>query len=80
MFTLAFFTRLSRSMARHSRRLTIARDPIYPAPLPQYDKSNWFRLFRFRSPLLSESHRFLFLGLLRCFTSPGIAVPPYELG
>ena len=30
-----------------------------------------FRLFPFRSPLLRESLRFLFLGLLRCFTSPG---------
>ena len=30
----------------------------------------WFRLFRFRSPLLSESHRFLFLRLIRCFSSP----------
>ena len=29
-----------------------------------------FRLFRFRSPLLTESLRFLFLGLLRCFSSP----------
>ena len=32
---------------------------------------SWFRLFPFRSPLLRESLRFLFLGLLRCFTSPG---------
>ena len=30
-----------------------------------------FRLFPFRSPLLRESLRFLFLRLLRCFTSPG---------
>ena len=28
-----------------------------------------FRLFRFRSPLLTESLRFLFLELLRCFSS-----------
>ena len=34
-----------------------------------------FGLFRFRSPLLTESLRFLFLRLLRCFTSPGIACP-----
>jgi hypothetical protein len=33
----------------------------------------WFGLFRFRSPLLTESFHFLFLRLLRCFTSPGIA-------
>src|SRR5208283_2213729 len=29
-----------------------------------------FRLFPFRSPLLGKSIFFLFLGLLRCFTSP----------
>ncbi len=38
--------------------------------------SSGFGLFRFRSPLLTESLRFLFLRLLRCFTSPGIALPP----
>ena len=32
-----------------------------------------FGLFRFRSPLLTESILFLFLRLLRCFTSPGLA-------
>ena len=30
-----------------------------------------FRLFRFRSPLLTESILFIFLWVLRCFTSPG---------
>ena len=33
-----------------------------------------FGLIRFRSPLLTESLRFLFLRLLRCFTSAGIAL------
>ncbi len=33
-----------------------------------------FGLLPFRSPLLGESHRFLFLGVLRCFSSP--ACPP----
>ena len=37
--------------------------------------SRGFGLFRFRSPLLTESILFLFLRLLRCFTSPGIAYP-----
>ena len=37
-----------------------------------------FELFPFRSPLLGESVRFLFLWLLRCFTSPGRLTPPYE--
>ena len=32
-----------------------------------------FGLLRFRSPLLTQSILFLFLRLLRCFTSPGIA-------
>ena len=32
-----------------------------------------FGLVRFRSPLLTQSILFLFLRLLRCFTSPGIA-------
>ena len=32
---------------------------------------NWFGLLPFRSPLLGESLRFLLLGVLRCFTSPG---------
>ena len=32
----------------------------------------WFGLFRFRSPLLSESlFYFLFLRVIRCFSSPG---------
>ena len=39
------------------------------------EASFWFGLFRFRSPLLTESILFLFLRLLRCFTSPGIAYP-----
>jgi hypothetical protein len=42
---------------------------------PQKDKSLWFGLFRFRSPLLTESILFLFLRLLRCFTSPRVTLP-----
>jgi hypothetical protein len=41
-------------------------------------KHTRFELFPFRSPLLGESLRFLFLWLLRCFTSPGRLTPPYE--
>ena len=40
---------------------------------PQQDKSRWFGLFRFRSPLLTESILVIFLRILRCFTSPRIA-------
>src|SRR5208283_1767942 len=35
-----------------------------------------FRLFPFRSPLLWESNLFLFLRVLRCFTSP--RSPPFD--
>ena len=41
-------------------------------PQPQSTEVVWFGLFRFRSPLLTESITFfLFLRLLRCFSSPG---------
>ena len=55
----------------HSLHLTSTlshRGPTTPAV------NCWFGLFRFRSPLLTESFHFLFLRLLRCFTSPGIAM------
>ena len=42
---------------------------------PRQDKSQRFGLFRFRSPLLTESILFLLLRLLRCFTSPRVALP-----
>src|SRR5919202_6386190 len=41
-------------------------------------KNYWFRLFPLRSPLLGESNFFLFLRLLRCFSSPGSLVLVYE--
>ena len=42
------------------------------SPLPQRYCYLWFGLFRFRSPLLSESlFYFLFLRVIRCFSSPG---------
>ena len=41
---------------------------------PRQDKSRRFGLFRVRSPLLTESILFIFLRLLRCFTSPRIAL------
>jgi hypothetical protein len=71
-------TRLSRSMAQLSRRLSSSSIYHIEVPQPREDKSSRFRLFRFRSPLLTESLRFLFLGLLRCFTSPRFASPDYE--
>jgi hypothetical protein len=56
-----------------SVRLTVAFHIVVLQP--QLDKSIWFGLFRFRSPLLTESILFLFLRLLRCFTSPRVALP-----
>ncbi len=52
-------------------------DALYPSPatpicLPQ----TRFELFPFRSPLLGES--FLFLGVLRCFSSPRSLPRAYE--
>ena len=75
---LTSLTRLSRSMALLSRRLSSSSTCHVEVPQPREDKSSRFRLFRFRSPLLTESLRFLFLGLLRCFTSPRLASPDYE--
>ena len=54
----------------HSLHLT-SELPCRAPTTPQ--ASLRFGLFRFRSPLLTESILFLFLRLLRCFTSPGIA-------
>ena len=71
-------TRLSRSLADFSTSLSSLSTSHIEVPLPREDKSSRFGLFRFRSPLLTESFRFLFLGLLRCFTSPRVASPDYE--
>ncbi len=46
---------------------------------PREPKPSRFGLFRFRSPLLTESLIcFLFLRVLRWFTSPGLPLPAYE--
>ena len=44
---------------------------LIACPQPQQRKLCWFGLIRFRSPLLTESNFFLFLRVLRCFSSPG---------
>ena len=71
-------TRLSRSVAPLSKGLSSSSTYRIEVPQPRGNKFSRFRLFRFRSPLLTESLRFLFLGLLRCFTSPRFASPDYE--
>src|SRR5690242_4593280 len=65
-------------MAQLSRWLSSLSTSHIKVPQPREDKSSRFGLFRFRSPLLTESLRFLFLGLLRCFTSPRLASLDYE--
>ena len=71
-------TRLSRSLASLSSEFSSSSRSHIGVPQPREDKSSRFRLFRFRSPLLTESLRFLFLCLLRCFTSAGLASTDYE--
>ena len=47
---------------------------------PREPKPSRFGLFRVRSPLLTESLIcFLFLRVLRWFTSPGLLLPAYEV-
>ena len=48
---------------------TPRRQRLHPVTPPR------FGLLRFRSPLLTECS--LFLGVLRCFSSPGVLVPTY---
>ena len=74
----ASHTRLSRSMVAFSKALCTPSTCHIEVPQPREDKSSRSGLFRVRSPLLTESLRFLFLGLLRCFTSPRVASPDYE--
>src|SRR6476620_7644372 len=64
-------------MAQLSRWLSSFSTSHIKVPQPREDKSCRFGLFRFRSPLLTESLRFLFLLLLRCFTSEGSLLIPY---
>ena len=71
-------TRLSRSLAGSSKPLRSRSSPRCGVPQPRGNKFPRFGLIRFRSPLLTESVRFLFLGLLRCFTSPRFALQDYE--
>ncbi len=57
---------------------TIKTGPTTPRrQRPQAIAPARFGLFPFRSPLLRESSFFLFLRLLRCFSSPAYLHPPY---
>ena len=55
-----------------SRNLHLPSMVSYVAPKPQRCFHPWFGLLQFRSPLLPQSFvYFLFLRLLRCFSSAG---------
>ena len=64
-------TGLLPSMAELSNSLHLRYCIHVVCPQPQRSKLHWFGLFRVRSPLLTESNFFLFLRVLRCFSSPG---------
>ena len=70
-------TGLLPSMAELSNSLHLRYCIHVVCPQPQRSKLHWFGLFRVRSPLLTESNFFLFLRVLRCFSSPGS--PPYVM-
>ena len=71
-FDIISVTRLLLCLAHLSRYIHLSC--FFPLlwSLPQFDFSIWFGLLQFRSPLLSQSlFYFLFLWVLRCFSSPG---------
>ena len=68
-------TGFSPSMTRHSN----ASPNLFSLtlrPVPQEDKSSWFGLFPFRSPLLRESHSLSFPPLTEMFHFSGFAFSP----
>ena len=73
-------TGLLPSMAELSNSLHLRYCIHVVCPQPQRSKLHWFGLFRVRSPLLTESNFFLFLQVLRCFSSPGCPPGPYVFG
>ena len=70
-------TGLLPSMAELSNSLHLRYCIHVVCPQPQRSKLHWFGLFRVRSPLLTESNFFLFLRVLRCFSSPGYLLIGY---
>ena len=82
---ITFFDRPFQAVRLNRRLITrrplckkARRTPQPPAQNAYRLNCARFRLFPFRSPLLRESLRFLFLRVLRCFTSPGFASRTYE--
>ena len=70
-------TGLLPSMAELSNSLHLRYCIHVVCPQPQRSKLHWFGLFRVRSPLLTESNFFLFLRVLRCFSSPRFLILRY---
>src|SRR5688572_17167758 len=89
-FAYGAFTRYGGSFQRPSAKLMISYSPDRLQPIPTTPRNphqatlagltpDEFGLFRVRSPLLTESLTcFLFLGVLRWFTSPRSLPPSYE--
>ena len=69
--TVTLFGRLSHTFLLAERFVT----PMCQALQPRSSKPDRFGLFPVRSPLLGEY--FLFLWVLRCFSSPGSLLPIY---
>ena len=68
---LTLFGRLSHTFPLTNRFVTSICQTLQPHPC----KHGWFGLFPVRSPLLGEY--FLFLQVLRCFSSLGALPPTY---
>ncbi len=81
-FAYGAVTRCGGPFQRPSARLVLDDFPacaVLRPTTPREPKPSRFGLFRVRSPLLTESLIcFLFLRVLRWFTSPGSLLPAYE--
>ena len=75
-FTLS--VRLSQNLSAMPELFPLPRSRAWTALQPP--PSGGFGLLRFRSPLLPESRLISFPGVLRWFSSPGLASPPYVFG
>ena len=65
------YTGLSPSVVGCSKTILLQNTSPYCSPTtPILPKQYWFRLIPFRSPLLWNHYYFLFLWVLRCFSSP----------
>ena len=75
---LVSHTGLSPFIAGFPKTVLLPYDSLYVVHYPTV-LLPWFRLFPFRSPLLRKSNIFfLFLRVLRCFSSPGSLCIPMD--